>query len=660
MSVEDGIQKWSRSSARYNLDKHDCIIDFDLLNDSSFVLATSQGKLIKDSVSVDTFFVYPLALGTIYAVSAASDDRIFIHDNNLKCLLAVTPEEMLDYHIGANEFDLALEVARKYTLDTDYVLKSEWNFSLDINHWEISILSKVQDRKWVLETCLKTFPNSIATIKQMYTFGLSLTSHLNSSIIESEVEMMLENMEDVTGKSNGLTSLDLYLYRIQFLERMDRLSTFESLFMGSILSGSSFDISHEFQKFISTSLLDFAKEKAKECHFEALDLLLTRHGSLLLPHHESILDNIPVIIDPVSYSSLLPSKSAFKCTPWRKDDWSESKNLLEFAAMIHDSISYLEPYAADTNVLESNLEWFKKRIFEIESAGQTLFAFNLCKFAVTAGYIELASTSQNLLLMSALTDIDAKKYCDLHEFERIPKTECIDEIILHSSSSNIVGTLTDLVFPYWISSELGNEKLEECLLRKLQNDPDCFVQVLQALVQCDSDKINISIETIVKSFSYALDFDAATRVPWSDVIAELSKKPNQRIQEPEGWGDNFDDFDVDMDVVDSEIPSYIARLQTQVEFFNFLATHGHKLDLGQVQKLEFADKGKLFLSKLLRQSTILLDAQSTDNDWNMFLDNTRYFLDRKMINQVTETDLYTEMILFALGEASMIAFVINL
>lgn len=87
-----------------------------------------------------------------------------------------------------------------------------------------------------------------------------------------------------------------------------------------------------YDKFRTVSLVMSTIKFAREGNHEAVEVMFTYHGDVLLPHWLPVLSNFPESMDPYEYESLLP-----KCTasgnvfPWsqiqlREQDWCEGTN----------------------------------------------------------------------------------------------------------------------------------------------------------------------------------------------------------------------------------------------------------------------------------------------------------------------------------------------
>ncbi|ORX57789.1 hypothetical protein BCR36DRAFT_344452 [Piromyces finnis] len=92
-------------------------------------------------------------------------------------ILTNTPPVEIFYHcIGNMDFTGALDLAKKYDLDTDYVYQAQW-LSNNVSEKTISdYLSKINNTIWVIENCLDRIPSTPEDLLLLIEYGLKLTN----------------------------------------------------------------------------------------------------------------------------------------------------------------------------------------------------------------------------------------------------------------------------------------------------------------------------------------------------------------------------------------------------------------------------------------------------------------------------------------------------
>lgn len=86
--------------------------------------------------------------------------------------LPTTPEELFQSKLNGEEYGEALQLAKRYDLDTDLVYQKQWR-SKTMNKSSINdYLSKIKKRSWILHECIERVPDQIDSAKYLIEFGL--------------------------------------------------------------------------------------------------------------------------------------------------------------------------------------------------------------------------------------------------------------------------------------------------------------------------------------------------------------------------------------------------------------------------------------------------------------------------------------------------------
>ena len=649
---------WSRNiKQRFNLETSDEITDVSLWNEDSYIISTTSGKIFRDCLSNSSKepFLYQFSLKTIYAVAAICNDRIYIHDNFLKVLLEYSPEEMLESHMINHQYEEAYEFAVKFNLNTDDVMKAKWEDSIELNNWDISILDRIKDRKWVLEQCKHPpFPNSYTLIKKMINYGLSLSNHISAKAIEDELEHMFEKLESSSSSPSTqvtISVMEFYMYRVQFLRRLDLLCTFEAIHMNETLKNDSgLGLGKRFADFLKTSLIDFAISQADDGFFSNLKILFTRHGSKLLPYRLSLLQRLPLTISPFDTEAILPSLQKWYEIPWRKSDWAEAKDLVEFVSLIqeNDMNTRLERTSYPAS-LEETKEWYINRIDRlINETGQIAFARSLCEIASSKG-IDLGGLTLNLGLLECARKNIEYQAISLTDLHKIPPEKILHLVILSCDLENTSFLLSNILYPYLMASNTRNsyiKELQEGLLELCLKDLKFLHLILSVGFTNPSFVDFLSIPFLIQKCAYRGDtmFDLDF---WQQIVDDFDKYETSTTSE--GWRE--EDWSLEIEDCHSSLDNFkdvLQDLSDYVKIAVFLKSHGIFWNLSQIQQLNTGNSRPL-LSKILRQSKLLLNAN--EQTWNNSLHSILHFVRQGLFNQVSENSVYTEYVVYAFSQA---------
>ena len=681
----DKCQKsiWKRDLQDFKLIEGDKFVYLDFWGTDRYLLLTKMGNIFIDGLvlhnvkavvssstktllsSVDTHGIklldqcVPENFNDILEAKLENDCLLVKSaDGSTFCFLESEEKELIDFYAGLGEFDKAIQVSKALLLDYQLLLKAKWKSSYAQKYLSIETLTEITDKRWVLEACICDLPDTTPKIRDLLKFGLSLTDHLSAAIIESELEKILDGTKDTYEE---ISPLEFYSYRLKFLTGLDRLNTFEGLHSSEISFGKSkskkFSIVTEFKKFWTVDILEFAAQMSFRGEASKLELLFTRHGSSLLKYRLFLLDLLPLIMDPSKYGMLLPKMRGDKTIPWneipwRRPDWSESKNLKELESMLNDLPSPLpsNEFPEPANVV---LKWFENRILELESvAGQPSLAHELALLGIQNG-IDLNQVTTNMQLISSINQFGAQ--VTLEEFELLSVYEKLNLLLEGCGLQDVSKLLLNDVFPYFNRLKVDYQfDLFEVLRKKIKHDPAYLVQIIEVLIQSNMEKV---LEDLIHTAAFEDEILTCDYEFWSRVTLLLNKitpihtDSVNIVGEESGWDDA--DFDVNFEIESAkpnQLPEYVDALQLMVNAGVFFQSHGILLKIGQVKLLK-EEKGKSFVAKLLRQSKFLLSAD--DIQWQITLRSLLNFNDCGLFSQLTTLDIYTEIVMMALNFSSI-------
>ncbi|KAJ3026596.1 hypothetical protein HK097_006339, partial [Rhizophlyctis rosea] len=324
----------------------------------------------------------------------------------LTVLLHTTPLEAMRSKLAVKEFGSALELAKRFELPVDEIYQHKWRdlFIPGEEETEITeevirdVLARVEDRKWVLEECVGRVPGTAGGARLLLQYGVKMTEGVGLSDVEGEIEKVLRQFDsdaespvrEDSPTKDGVTVLDVCLYRTKFLRFLDRLETHEAIYAGTDYSPYGGYAVH-LEWFRTVSLISLAFEFAQDANFHALEVLFTRHPEVLR-YWFGILANVPEVVDVLQYKHLLPKldtrtgrEMEWPVVPWRKKDWTSTPSVREFVGIVEDS--------DDTNPLQEGVfksdypaskedvcQFYERRAREIEEAsGVVDFAVDLVR-----------------------------------------------------------------------------------------------------------------------------------------------------------------------------------------------------------------------------------------------------------------------------------------
>ncbi|KAJ3346229.1 hypothetical protein HDU91_007102 [Kappamyces sp. JEL0680] len=593
-----------------------------------------------------------------------------IRDGLVLCLAEENSHQVIDALLALDEFGLALDIAKEYSLDADPILKAQWirHVALNPSTLDVSILKDIRDTKWCLEVCLTHLPNNANAIRSLLSYGLSVTDRTTIKQVEYEIECVVEEIDLPPAP---VSALDYCLYRVKLLKTLDRLSTFESVFGEHLLkAGRNANVSSLFRRFLDTPLLDFAAEQARKAALSSLELLFTRHGKELLPHRLFLLSKLPLTLDPQTYFHLLPTLngvgqiSTWREIPWRRKDWSETPNLLEFLAMLDDRLSSErfspEPYPESIDVV---LSWYQTRIAQIESTtGQVGYAVQLARFAVEAGFSKLTALLSQLQVLRQITERDEMKYCTLDALAALPALTVVEHLVSQLNAGTVESIL-DRLYAFVAAAEKPHDyesHLLSILTAKVIGDPALLPTLVRIL--CSKPHLDqvVPLEPLLQNCASAADSDTIDLTIWHLVVEEFQAKPKPAdstptATEPNDWDLELDDLEIDVQMeqvtpkaADTPVPPFLMQIKAQIEMSAFLQLLGYSYTLQQVRNIAVEP---IPVSRLLRKSNLSSPAVS-DSHWTRVLDGFLDFGARGLLGKYSAEQIYGDVFEFALSEAS--------
>ncbi|RKO90215.1 secretory pathway protein Sec39-domain-containing protein, partial [Blyttiomyces helicus] len=408
--------------------------------------------------------------------------------HRLVCLLKTTPIEAMRRKIDLREYPGALDLARKFGLDEDEVYKAQWMRS-EVSETTIAdYLELISNRRWVLQSCLERVPPSAKAAKLLLRYGLKQTSIITLKDVEDEIEAVLaelspdEHAQPTPSSSTTslatrpLSTMDVCLFRMQFLKYLDRLETHETIYAGAFGNSSSTDVTlsetgsfaEHYAWFRDSDLVAQGVDYAITENLLALEQLFTRHGPEVLPFRLSILSHLPDTADPSHYKHLLPIVSVrsgveapWPAIPWRKSDWTESQTVKEFVGWVDDDDEDSDPlppgverraYPAPHAVIA---EWYASRAREIEAlSGQVDLALHLVRLGISNNVTGLDDLHEDLATLSALVyecyapTSKAAIDVSLEALRAMSEAETLRLMLAESDPSRIVRDIRQFVVPY--------------------------------------------------------------------------------------------------------------------------------------------------------------------------------------------------------------------
>ncbi|XP_023558187.1 neuroblastoma-amplified sequence isoform X2 [Octodon degus] len=447
--------------------------------------------------------------------------RTITKNYRLVSLRSTTPEELFQRKIESEEYEEALSLAHTYGLDTDLVYQRQWRKSA-VNIASIqNYLSKIKKRSWVLHECLERVPENVEAARELLQYGLkgtdleallSLGSGLDSGrfTLPGDVDIDAMSYEELSPREEGpawkrkekvlrerskllklvnfselnLEQKELCRCRLKLLTYLDRLATYKEILGVPHVSEQRYDAEF-FKTFRRQNIVLSARTYARESNVRALEILLTYHGSDLLPHRLAILSNFPETTSPHEYSALLPEArchgDSLVIIPWlerkhRAKDWCEELECrMVVEPSLQDESEFL--YAAQPELLrfrttqlgvEEVMGWYQSRAEEIERhAGQVDCALSLVRLGMERQIPGLLLLCDNLVTLETLVyEAGCDAALTLEELQRMEDIEKLRLLMSSCSEDSYVTSAYQWMVPFLHRCEKHSPGVASRLLRE--------------------------------------------------------------------------------------------------------------------------------------------------------------------------------------------------
>nr|XP_048295685.1 NBAS subunit of NRZ tethering complex isoform X2 [Myodes glareolus] len=465
--------------------------------------------------------------------------RAITKNYRLVSLRSTTPEELYQRKIESEEYEEALSLAHTYGLDTDLVYQRQWRKSA-VNIASIqNYLSKIKKRSWVLHECLERVPENVDAAKELLQYGLKGTDlealvaigkgaddgrftlpgdvdiesiayeeltppdqESAKSKRQKELRKRRELLKLVNFSTLTLEQKELCRCRLKLLTFLDRLATYEEILGAPHASEQRYDAEF-FKKFRSQNIVLSARTYARESNVQALEILLTYHGSDLLPHRLAILSNFPETTSPHEYAVLLPEAcwngDSLKIIPWaehkhRAEDWCEElecRTVVEPGLQDDSEFLYAEQpellqYRMPQLTVEKAVDWYRSRAEEIEHhAGQVDCSLSLIRLGVERHIPGLLALCDDLVTLETLV---YEAGCDftltLKDLQQKKDFEKLRLLMERCSEDNYVTSAYQWMVPFLHRCEkqspgAANELLKEYLVTLAKEDLKFPLKIFQ-------------------------------------------------------------------------------------------------------------------------------------------------------------------------------------
>ncbi|XP_007641500.1 neuroblastoma-amplified sequence isoform X2 [Cricetulus griseus] len=465
--------------------------------------------------------------------------RTITKNYRLVSLRSTTPEELYQRKIENEEYEEALSLAHTYGLDTDLVYQRQWRKSA-VNIASIqNYLSKIKKRSWVLHECLERVPENVDAAKELLQYGLrgtdlealmaigkgaddgrfTLPGDVDIDCIayeeltlpdketaksqrQKELKKRRELLKLVNFSKLTLEQKELCRCRLKLLTFLDRLATYEEILGAPHASEQRYDAEF-FKKFRSQNIVLSARTYARESNVQALEILLTYHGSDLLPHRLAILSNFPETTSPHEYSVLLPEAcwngDSLRIIPWaeqkhRAEDWCEElecrmvvePSLQDDSEFLYAEQPELLQYRMPQLTVEKVMDWYQSRAEEIEHhAGQVDCSLSLIRLGVERCIPGLLALCDDLVTLETLV---YEAGCDftltLKDLQQKKDFEKLRLLMEHCSEDTYVTSAYQWMVPFLHRCEkrspgAANELLKEYLVTLAKGDLKFPLKIFQ-------------------------------------------------------------------------------------------------------------------------------------------------------------------------------------
>ncbi|CAH6786831.1 Nbas [Phodopus roborovskii] len=441
--------------------------------------------------------------------------RTITKNYRLVSLRSTTPEELYHRKIESEEYEEALSLAHTYGLDTDLVYQRQWRKSA-VNIASIqNYLSKIKKRSWVLHECLERVPENVDAAKELLQYGLKGTDlealvaigkgaddgrftlpgdvDIDSIAYEEltppdkesakskrqkELKKRRELLKLVNFSKLTLEQKELCRCRLKLLTFLDRLATYEEILGAPHASEQRYDAEF-FKKFRSQNIVLSARTYARESNVQALEILMTYHGSDLLPHRLAILSNFPETTSPHEYSVLLPEA-------WYATRMVVESSLQDDSEFLYAEQPELMQYRMPQLTVEKVMDWYQSRAEEIEHhAGQVDCSLSLIRLGVERCIPGLLVLCDDLVTLETLV---YEAGCDftltLKDLQQKKDLEKLRLLMEHCSEDTYVTSAYQWMVPFLHRCEkrspgVANELLKEYLVTLAKEDLKLPLKIFQ-------------------------------------------------------------------------------------------------------------------------------------------------------------------------------------
>ena len=235
--------------------------------------------------------------------SRASTRHIHIplHRYILKRIVKTSPEQLVGRKLEAKDYTTALDIAKRYGLDSHLVYKAQWLDS-DVNADTIeAILAHVGDTPWVLLSCIERVGDSVDDERELLEYGISRAETLAGKDTGSLAGECLRVLRYYKTCLVAFTEV----YYSSSLNRTAISSDERVPVMAALCPSGNEVFSEAFSIFKDTDAVEMAKKYAAKCEISAV-LAIFRHLGTVIPYRYAILDQIPEALSPDVFSDLLP------------------------------------------------------------------------------------------------------------------------------------------------------------------------------------------------------------------------------------------------------------------------------------------------------------------------------------------------------------------
>ncbi|XP_050419826.1 NBAS subunit of NRZ tethering complex-like [Adelges cooleyi] len=391
-------------------------------------------------------------------------------------LIAVTkttPQQLLIKKIQLKEYEEALDLAIQYDLDKDLVYKHQWRDSLVLEDTITGILSKVSDKKWIVQECCYRVSDSLLGAKQLLEYGLEIT--------DFSAYLNIETGNCKTSDSISEMGKEFVTSRLKLLEYTDKLSTYEKILRKMEGDSNSLYKAQTYTDLRDLSPLQWAMQLAQQCQVDAVSIVITYYSENVLPYWLDVLSEFPETLMPRLYRHLLPvwdSSTKQVLVPESKTirelDWCESDRF----KLLTNTFQTVKPMLLTENDL---IFWYTKRIRDIESSTKLVqHTLELATIAIENNIKELEQLHEDLSILEVLVYEVGLDYMYLKDIEQLTTLEKAKLFMLKCDENNFLHHLSNYFLPY------------------IQSKPNTFYLLEQYLIETSQK----SLKKIAQFFEY--------------------------------------------------------------------------------------------------------------------------------------------------------------